>query len=136
MKTLEYNSKRFTNWLLNLWPFCLDADSIKPIFALCIGCKQDGKWSSWFSWIGNKNEDSLFYNGVIYIRFMLPFWVGVQIRWRGYDPFSKEFLQTGIGWKGNGRIALLFRIQSDLSGAEGMTGHNYGQAIGWQCGAK
>lgn len=121
---------------LNKWPLLLNEESIKPIFSCCLGCKQEGKWTAWLDWFGREKEGSLFYNGIFYFRFMLPFWIGVGIRWAGGNPTRREYLQTGIGWKGNGRFAILLRIQSDRSAAEGTSGPNYGQAEGFNCGTK
>ena len=136
MKTYEFNSKfSAVNWLLNLWPFLIEKESIKPVFSVCLGCKEDGKWNSWVRW-RESDDTSLFHNGIFYFRFMLPFWIGLHIRWAGSNPEKREFMQTGFGWKGNGRIGILFRIQSDYSGAAGVSGHNYGQSTGFDCGNK
>ena len=69
-----------------------------------------------------RDTPSLFMNGLLFLQLRLPFWVGIQIR-----PFTKRYLQCGFGWKGNGRLALLLRIQTDESSAIGMDGPNYGQ---------
>ncbi len=78
-----------------------------------------------------RDPPSLFMNGVLFLQLRLPFWVGLQLR-----PSTKKYLQCGIGWKGNGRLAALFRVQSDESGADGMDGANSGQASGLNDGTK
>lgn len=78
-----------------------------------------------------KDPPSLFMNGVVFAQLRLPFWVGLGIR---FSP--SHFFQCGIGWKGNGRLAILLRIQTDESAEEGMDGPNYGQAIGMMDGTK
>jgi hypothetical protein len=78
-----------------------------------------------------RDPPSLFMNGVFFIQIRLPFWIGVHIR-----PFTKKYFQTGIGWKGNGRFAVLFRFQTDESSAKGMDFANTGQSTGMNDGTK
>lgn len=78
-----------------------------------------------------RDTPSLFMNGVFFIQLRLPFWIGFQIR-----PFTSRYFQCGIGWKGNGRLAVLLRIQTDKGSAEGMDGPNYGQATYMDDGTK
>ncbi len=86
--------------------------------------------------LGRSDRDgSLYYNGVVYVRVMLPFYIGLMVRWRGCTD-CKAFLQTHVGWKLNGDFAPTFRIQSDASGAAGYDFPNYGQAKGWEDGPK
>lgn len=121
---------------LNKWPLLLDQDSIKPMFACYLGCKRDGRWILGRAWFGNQPWDSsLFWNGVGFVRISLPFWIGIGIRWSG-SATGKAYVQTGIGWKGNGRFGILLRGQSDKSSAAGVSGPNYGQATGWDEGTK
>jgi hypothetical protein len=70
-----------------------------------------------------RDPPSLFMNGVLFLQLRLPFWIGIQIR-----PFTKKYFQCGAGWKGNGRLAVLLRFQTDESSAAGMDGPNFGQA--------
>lgn len=70
-------------------------------------------------------------NAALFVQLRLPFWVGIQIR-----PFTKKYFQCGFGWKGNGRLAVLFRFQTDESSAVGMDGPNYGQATYMNDGGK
>lgn len=98
----------------------------------------DGKpdWTNLrISVFGTKHEQSLYYNGVLFFRVMLPFYIGLQIRWSGATD-KRAFLQTHAGWKLNGRLALAFRVQSDATGERGMDFPNWGQAKGWQDGTK
>lgn len=83
--------------------------------------------------IWTRDTPSLFMNGLFFIQLRLPFWIGVQIRWAAT---GRAYLQTGLGWKGNGRLAVLLRMQSDESAAVGMDGPNYGQAVGFMDGTK
>lgn len=85
--------------------------------------------------IGRDCTESLYYNGIFFCRFMLPFFVGFMFRWSGSTD-KRAFLQTHVGWKLNGRFAIAFRIQSDYSGAVGMDFPNPGQARGWADGGK
>lgn len=70
-----------------------------------------------------RDTPSLFMNGAIFLQVRAPFWIGIQVR-----PLTAHFLQCGLGWKGNGRLAVLLRIQTDESAAAGMDGPNFGQA--------
>ena len=76
-----------------------------------------------------KDTPSLFMNGVLFFQLRLPFWVGLQLRLH-----PKYLFQTGLGWKANGRLAMLFRVQTDTSAAIGMDGPNTGQATGFNDG--
>lgn len=81
---------------------------------------------------------SLYYNGVVFFRLMLPFYVGLQLRWSG-STTKRAFLQTHVGWKLNGDFAVTFRVQSDDSGRisnKGPDFDNHGQATGWDYGPK
>jgi len=78
-----------------------------------------------------RDPPSLFMNGFFFIQIRLPFWVGIQIR-----PFTRKYFQCGFGWKGNGRLAILFRFQTDESSAIGMDGINVGQATYMNDGTK
>jgi hypothetical protein len=110
---------------------------IVPLVAISIGFRSDtgSRWTCRIS-LGHADDRSLYDNGALFVRVMLPFFIGLQIRWAGRDPREREFLQTHIGWRGNGVPAATFRIQSDRSGAEGHTDPNFGQAIGWADGTK
>lgn len=64
--------------LLNLNP-----DYITPVLCITLGFKRTGKWRfGWIKW-GRAADQSLFYNGILCIRLMLPFFVGIGIRWAG-----------------------------------------------------
>lgn len=87
---------------------------------------------------GRKQTGSLYYNGIAFVRVMLPFFVGVMVRWSG-STTRRAFVQTHVGWKLNGDPAVTFRVQSDESGRISNTGpafDNHGQAVGWSDGPK
>ena len=72
---------------------------------------------------------SLYMNGIVFFRFALPFYIGLQLK------FSRDVrYQFGFGWKLNGRFTITIRRQSTDSAAVGMDGPNYGQAVGWEDG--
>lgn len=112
-----------------------------PMLAIAIGYKTaetDNRGAGWGArlWVGRVSDESLFYNGVIFVRVMLPFFIGVHIRWSGRNPSVREFLQCYIGWKLNGAFSAVFRVQSDGSAAAGFTSPNPGQSVGWLDGPK
>ena len=92
--------------------------------------KEGGRWKFTPRITGNT---SLFYNAVFFVRLSLPFGVFWSIRWSGSSA-KKALWQAGIGWKLNGRLAVLFRFQSDASSAAGVTGPNVGQSGGFEYG--
>lgn len=122
---------------------------IVPIIAVQLGYKvqpddirtPDNGQSIYRGWgsrvsFGDSETRSLFTNSMFYVRLMLPFFIGIHIRWAGSDPAAKEFLQTYVGWKLNGDFSVVFRVQSDQSAARGTTSPNGGQAVGWNDGKK
>jgi len=128
MKTIEYNhSNNWLDKLLNSWPFCIDTECIYPLIRGGV-CRNE---SIWHAWVSRDAGTSLYYNGVIFVRLMLPFWIGIHIR-----PTSKHYLQVGLGFKLNGRFGAIFRIQTDDSAEHGAHGPNYGQGKGYECGTK
>jgi len=138
MTLQELNARFIDPWLnkLRLPTWC-----IFPIFAFAVGYRApatDNRGAGWGGrfWIGRVRDEDLFYNGAIFFRFMLPFFVGIHIRWAGRDPSKREYLQIYIGWKLNGALSAVFRVQSDESAAAGFTSPNYGQAVGWEDGPK
>lgn len=114
----------------------LPEKKIIPLFTIQWGCGTTSKpsFTNLNGSIGHgKHDASLYYNGIIFFRVMLPFFIGIHIRWSG-STTVKAFLQTHIGWKKNGDFAITFRIQSDEAAAIGTYGHNFNQAQGWSCG--
>lgn len=137
----------------------VDSDNVMS-FGLAWIFKEDGKWNFVPRITGNV---SLFYNALLFIRLtttpmlaiiqtiialllsgimsvsiwwmLSPLLLGLfwSVRW-GSSIDKKSLFQTGFGWKLNGRLGLLFRIQSDKTSAEGVTGPNYGQAQGFEYG--
>lgn len=113
------------NSLLNRWPFLLDTDSLSSV-ALAWIFTEKGEWK----WKPRVCEDkSLFYNAQFFLRLSWPLGVFFGMR------LGPTYLfQCGIGWKLNGRLALLFRVQTDASAAAGTSGPNYGQSPGYEFG--
>lgn len=146
MKTIEGDPAS----LLNQWPLLLDTGSIGSIAGAWL-FREDGRWHFMPRITG---EQSLFYNAVFFVRYancapalvaqalaafitgwwwLLLFGVFASVRWSSSET-AKALLQVGAGWKLNGRIAVLFRVQSDESSAAGSSGPNYGQARGFDYG--
>ncbi|MRD73284.1 hypothetical protein HCX48_00545 [Rhodocyclus tenuis] len=98
------------------------------------GFRENGRWR-WRPRI--TGQQSLFFNAVVFVRLtwvdFMPVGFFASVRWSPSST-AKALLQTGIGWKLNGRLAVLFRIQSDQSSAAGVTGPNSGQAPGFEYG--
>lgn len=115
--------------LLNQWPWLIDTDSVSSIGVAWL-FKEDGAWCFKPRITG---ERSLFYNAVFFARINWPLGVFASFRWSA-STTTKALFQTGIGWKLNGRIAVLLRIQSDATSAAGSAGPNYGQATGFDFG--
>lgn len=92
-------------------------------------------WKNIRFYLGPRNDPpSLFMNGIIFFQIRFPFWIGLMVRWCG--SCSPSYWQGGLGWKGNGRFAILFRLQTDASAAKGMDFPNVGQSNGWEFGSK
>lgn len=115
--------------LLNQWPLLLDTDSIKSVGVAWL-FKAGGRWCLKPRITG---DVSLFYNAVFFLRLNWPLGIFGAVRWSSSST-TKALLQLGAGWKLNGRIALLLRIQSDATSAAGASGPNYGQATGFDYG--
>lgn len=118
----------------------IDSLAISPsrivrVFALQWGYGTVDRPNIFNARVGRGGDQSLYMNGLLFIRIMLPFFIGIQIRWGGATT-RRAYLQTHFGWKLNGEFGVAFRIQSDASAATGTTGHNYGQAQGYADGTK
>ena len=121
MKTLETNHGG--NWfdrLLNSWPLCLDADSIRTV---AIAWDEEG--------ICLPDRRSLFNNGYVSLRLTWPFGAWLHVK-----PVRNARFQAGAGWKLNGRFGLTFRWQTDAKAAAGAHDNapNHGQASAWARG--
>ena len=121
MKTLETNHGG--NWLdrlLNAWPWCLDADSIRTA---AIAWDAEGVYFP--------ASRSLFYNGYVFFRLTFPFGAWLHIK-----PVRSARFQCGAGWKVNGRFGLTLRWQTDAKAAQGAheNAPNLGQASAWARG--
>ena len=92
--------------------------------------KENGRWSFKPRITG---QQSLFFNAVFFLRLSLPLGIFASVRWSPATD-KKSLLQTGFGWKLNGRLGILMRIQSDKTSAAGVTGPNLGQATGFNYG--
>lgn len=157
--TAEHNDS-LDELALNRWPFLLAEGSVKPIAEVEYGANPDSADTPDLSNLtarvgGGCQTRSLFRNGLVYARLLFPgglpalllVWVGLyaltgwlvpvglflHVRWCGAGC-RRAFLQTGFGWKLNGRFGILLRIQSDDSAAAGVYGPNLGQAAGWREG--
>ena len=113
----------------------ISPDKVKPLISSAVGFKEEDKWKLGWVAVGDDKTQSLFYNGVFFVRVMFPFFVGFGVRWSGSTD-KRAFLQSYLGWKLNGEFSVVFRIQSDESAAGGYTGPNTGQARGWENGTK
>lgn len=107
----------------------IDSDWVRSIGIAWV-FQENGKWIFKPRITG---QQSLFYNAALFVRLSLPSGIFASVRWSS-STTSKALLQTGIGWKLNGRLAVLLRIQSDASSAAGVTGPNLGQAGGFEYG--
>lgn len=92
--------------------------------------KEGGQWKFMPRITG---QQSLFFNAVFFLRLSLPLGIFASVRWSSATD-KKSLLQTGFGWKLNGRLGILMRIQSDKTSAAGVTGPNLGQATGFNYG--
>jgi len=130
MKILEAQHPGEPFWLYWLG----NATAIDDTYVKSVGIawlfKEGGKWKFIPRITG---QQSLFFNAVFFLRFSLPFGVFFSFRWSSATD-KKSLLQTGFGWKLNGRLAVLLRIQSDISSAKGVTGPNVNQAVGFYYG--
>lgn len=107
----------------------IDSDSVRSV-GIAWGFKDGASWCWMPRFTGN---DSLYYNALLFVRLSLPAGLFASVRWSASST-SKALLQIGAGWKLNGRLAILVRIQSDAASAAGSTGPNLGQATGFEFG--
>lgn len=119
MKTLE------NHYGGNLWDrfnnaIAIDKERVRTVFARASDAEG----------VYTPGEKSLFYNGLWMIRITAPFGIWLHLR----PSASGKKNQAGIGWKLNGRFAVLLRRQSDASAAQGTHGPNLGQATRWARG--
>lgn len=114
-------------WLGNI--LSIDSDWIKSVGIAWL-FKEHGKWVFTPRVTG---QQSLFFNSVLFLRLSLPLGIFWSVRWSA-NSAVKALWQAGIGFKLNGRFAILFRFQSDETSAAGVTGPNTGQATGFNYG--
>ena len=121
-ETRHANELWLQYWIGNIT--AIDSDYVKSI-----GCawlfKENKAWNFAPKITGNV---ALFYNALFFVRVTT---IGLFFHMRLSET---NLFQCGIGWKLNGRFAILFRIQSDASSAAGVTGPNYNQATGFDYG--
>ena len=109
MKNLEIFGK-WSDKLLNSFPFCLDDIYIKTVGIAWL-FTVDGKWC-FIPKIVPSNWQ--YANACIFVRIGFPFAFFMQLR-----ASPTHLWQGGIGWKQSGRIAIHFRFQTDASSAIG-----------------
>jgi hypothetical protein len=115
---------------------------VKPCFAVSVE-RDSSAWPlpvglMWFgSYYGDLfplwSREWLFRNSYVFFRFCTPFCVAFSVRWSG-SRTEKSHLDIVFGWRQNGVPGASFRIQSDVSSAEGFDIPNPGQAQGWKPG--
>lgn len=130
MKIIEerHPGESWLQWKLgNL--LTVDQDVMRS-FAVAWLFKRDGRWCFIPERVG---DQSLFYNAVFFVRFNWPLGLFWSVRWSSATD-KKALFQSGLGFKLNGRFAILLRIQSDKTSAAGVTGPNTGQATGFNFG--
>lgn len=110
--------------ILNTWPLMIDDASVHTIGIAWL-FKEMNKWVFKPRITGDKQ----FYNAVFFIRVGYPFAIFIGIRYA-----LDHLFQGGIGWKQNGRFAILCRFQTDESAARGTHAPNLNQAQGWDYG--
>lgn len=118
---------RWLWWLGNTT--AIDSDSVRSL-GIAWGFKENGHWQWTPRITPNK---SLYYNALLFVRFLLPGGLFVSLRWSS-STTKRALLQLGAGWKLNGRLAIILRVQSDAASAAGATGPNIGQATGFDFG--
>lgn len=129
-KIVEYRHPGEPEWLWKLGNFLtVDSDEVRSIGIAWLFTEQ-GKWRFLPRLCA---KTSLFYNAVFFVRFCWPFGFFWSVRWSGASD-RKAMLQTGLGFKLNGRFAILLRVQSDKTSAAGVTGPNLGQSGGFEFG--
>jgi hypothetical protein len=114
--------------------FTIPTRYVVPLFAIQLGYRTERGWGGRVSFFRSESE-TLYKNGVFYLRVMFPFFVGVMLRWSG-STTARAYVQAHIGWRLTGVPAAAFRVQSDVSAARGYTVPNNNQAVGWDDGNK
>ncbi len=108
----------------------IPAEFVLPVVSVQWGYGSGPAWSWWNLlnlkvYTGREANGSLYQNGVLFVRVMLPFWVGVQLRYS-----ETSYWQVSLpGWKLIGRPGWHFRHQTDASAQGGL-------AIGYEDGPK
>lgn len=123
MKTIETDPRlpAWLNGVLNSWPLCLHEESVRTIFARCSDAQG----------LYTPGEESLYMNGVWFVRICLPFGIFLGLK----PVVDGNIYHFGLGFKGNGRITITLRRQTFEQSAAGVLGPNSGHAQGWNRGA-
>jgi len=160
VRNLEYKHQdtawgRAYDWVCNA--LTLPTWVIVPVCSLqwCFGDRPAWRWRNLtrLAFRIGTDDGSLYRNGGLYVRFMLPFWIGLHVRWSEHDLFQTSLLPNVVlpvlvlwhlglgwwplalallflpGWKLIGRPAYHFRRQTDASAQGGL-------AVGWEDGSK
>lgn len=107
----------------------VDEDSMRSVAVAWI-FKEGGRWVFRPRLCDDR---SLFFNAVFFLRLLWPLGIFWMIRWAAEG--TRAYWQSGLGFKGNGRFSITFRVQGDDASARGVTGPNLGQARGFEFGA-
>lgn len=134
IKEIDPRLPSWLNLVLNTPPFLMPTEFVAPVLCVVIGFKRAGTWV--FGKIGRgpgmPGQGTMFWNGILEIRFMLPFYVNLMIRWSATS--SPSYFQFQFGWKLNGRFAIAFRFLDDSSAAIGVLSPNTDQSGGFNEG--
>lgn len=130
MRIVEQQHLGEPSWLWRLGnATAIDSNSVRSV-GIAWGFNDGNAWC----WIPRvTSNESLFYNALLFVRLSLPAGIFASVRWSASST-KRALLQIGLGWKLNGRLAILLRIQSDAASAAGSTGPNHGQATGFDFG--
>lgn len=128
---------RLPDWLnavLNAPPFLLPMQFIVPVLCLTCGYVRAVQGGWMMAALDRGPNPQMFWNGAVCVRFMLPFCICLQLRWRASG--SPSYWQFLLGWKINGRFTVAFRFEDDASAAAGVLAPNTDQSSGWNEGGK
>lgn len=126
MAKIIENDARLPKWLnavLNRAPFCIDADRVRTVWGYVSDLEGARR-------VTDFEGDSLYLNGVWFIRLTAPFGVFLGLK----PVVNGRIYHAGIGWKGNGRFTVTLRRQTFEQSERGVLGPNFGHARGWERG--
>lgn len=125
----RHDKESWLQWQLGNW-LVVPVEWVRSV-GIVWGFKENDKWCLKPRVTG---EDSLYFNGILFLRLSLPLDARFGLRWSGSTTKAALF-QTGAGFKLNGRFAPTFRVQSDESAAAGTNSPNYFSGRGWEYGS-